>query len=100
MIEHRRIEPAEFQRSVAFLTRKIGALSKLNGDLDRDHVDLQDALASLPPVRRNRAGVLLDGIAVQAASENPAMATAARYVRALAQEVWHDPRAANDPALN
>ena len=89
MIEHRPIEPVEFQRAVALLTQKIDALSGFKGEQASGYVDLQDALASLAPVSRDRASVLLDGIAMEAADENPAMAMAARYVRALAQEVWN-----------
>lgn len=89
MIEHgRRIEPAEFQRCVTLVAGKIDALAVRLGVSDAGRLDLEETLARLPPPSRGRAGVMLDGIVVQTCDDNPAMAMAARYVRALANDVW------------
>jgi hypothetical protein len=37
---------------------------------------------------RDRADVVLEGIAVEAGHEFPAMAFAASYIRKLAREIW------------
>ena len=97
MIEHRRIEPAEFQRCVALLSRKIEDLAARAGVPEEERLDLEGILTALPPSSRGRASLILDGIDVQASEGSPAMAMAARYVRALAKDVWdpaHQPAAA------
>jgi hypothetical protein len=89
MIGHRRIDPAEFERCVALLTSRIEALAGRPGSASGEYTDLQGALSALTPSNRGRAGVLLDGIALRVTDDDRAMAVAARYVRALAAEVWN-----------
>jgi hypothetical protein len=89
MIEHRRLEPAEFQRCVAVVTHKVEALAARLGVLEAGQLDLESTLSALPPSSRGHAGVMLDGLALRASDEDQAMAVAARYVRALAAEVWN-----------
>jgi hypothetical protein len=88
MIEHRHVEPVEFQRCVALLSRKIGDLAVRAGVPEEECLDLERILTALPSLSRSRAYVILGGIDVQASKGSPAMAMAARYVRALADDVW------------
>ena len=88
MIEHRRLDPAEFQRCVAFVSQQVEALALRFGVPDARGMDLEDLLSALPISTRVRADVMLDGINGQTADGSPAMAVAARYVRALAEDVW------------
>jgi hypothetical protein len=89
MIEHRRLDPAEFRRCVAVVTHKVEALALRSGVLEAGCLDLESTLSALPPSSRGHAGVMLDGLALRASEEDQAMAVAARYVRALAAEVWN-----------
>ena len=89
MIEHRRLDPAEFQRCVAAVTHKVEALALRLGVREASCLDLESTLSALPPSSRGHAGVMLDGLALRASEEDQAMAVAARYVRALAAEVWN-----------
>ena len=55
---------------------------------EEECLDLERILTARPSLSRSRAYVILDGINVQALKGSPAMAMAARYVRALADGVW------------
>ena len=89
MVERRRIESAEFQEGVALMCYRVETLASRKGIPDAEYFDLQGALSALPPSRRGRASVMLEGIALQSFDESPATAFAARYVRALADDVWN-----------
>jgi hypothetical protein len=96
MIEHSPVEPAEFQRCVALLSRKMEDLAVCAGLPEEKRLDLEGILAALPPISRSRACIILDGIGAHASEEGTAMAVAARYVRALADDIWdtaHQPAA-------
>lgn len=82
------VYPREFDRCVELLTRKIEEIAKRAGVHESEFGDLESVLAALPPVLRERAAVLLEGISIQADEEFPAMAFAASYVLKLAEEIW------------
>jgi hypothetical protein len=88
MFQRFRPEPAEFRRNVELLARKLDNIAAGAGVPESECTDLESTLAALPPFARGRVAVLLQGIHVQAEEDNPAMAMAAHYVLALAQEVW------------
>jgi hypothetical protein len=96
MIGLRRIDPAEFERCVAVVAQRIEALAKRLGVLEAGRLDLESTLSALPPSSRGHVGAMLDGIALRATDDDRTMAVAARYVRALADDVWasadHAPR--------
>ena len=87
--EHRRLEPAEFQRCVAVVTHKVEALAVRSGVLEAGCLDLESTLSALPPSSQGHAGVMLDGLALRGTDKDQAMVVAAHYVRALAAEVWN-----------
>jgi hypothetical protein len=61
--EHRRLEPAEFQRCIAVVTHKVEALAVRLGMLEAGRLDLESTLSDFPPSSRGRhAGIMLDGL--------------------------------------
>ena len=99
-VEHRRVEPAEFQQCVILLTHKIEAVAVRCGVPNAGDLDLEGVLTALPRESRGRVGAMLNGIGAQVTHENRVMAVAARYVRALAADVWNSAdRALPDSSL-
>lgn len=92
MMTHAYVHPREFHRCVELLTRKIEEIAKRAGVSEAEFVDLEGVLAALPPVSRERAAVVLQGISIQADEEFPAMAFAASYLLKLAGEIWETRR--------
>ena len=88
MSSRHRHNPAEFERCVSILTRKIEDLAIKAGVPDSAWHDLQSTLAALPRFYRDRASLMLQGIAVHADEALPTMAFAAKYVLNLAREIW------------
>jgi hypothetical protein len=88
MVERRSVEPAAFQEGVALMCHRVEALAGHEGIRGAEYFDLQRVLLALLASTRRRAGVMLDGIAVSSFDKDPAVAFAARYVRALAGNTW------------
>ena len=88
MVERRRVEPAEFQKGVALMCYRVEALAGHGGLPAAEYFDVQGVLSALPPFSRGRASVMLEAIALQSFDESPVTAFAARYVRAMAHDVW------------
>ena len=83
-----RVEPADFQRCVAQLNRKLDEMASRAAMAEEDCADLESTLAALPPFARGRARIMLEGVRIQADENAPAMAFAANYILTLAQEIW------------
>ncbi len=88
MIGLRRIDPAEFERCVSQLCIKVESISLRGGVLGADCSDLEGMLAAMPPLVRDRAKLMLEGIEIHTEYDEPVMALAARYVLRLAEDVW------------
>lgn len=82
------IYPRDFHRCVELLTHKLAEIAARSGAREEECQSLESILAVLPPMSRQRASVVLNGIQVQSDEEYPAMAVAARYVLRLAEEIW------------
>jgi hypothetical protein len=82
------ISPTEFRRCVMLIERKLCELATKLGVPDSECADLDGLLAALPEIGRSRARAMLNGLQVSAADEHPTMAAAARYVCALAEDIW------------
>jgi hypothetical protein len=85
-----RLDPAEFDRCVSHLCFKVEAMALREGVSDADCTDLEGTLAAMPPLLRERAELMLNGIQIQTEFKHPAMSFAARYVLRLAQTLWED----------
>jgi len=85
----RRVNPEEFQRCVTRLTIKLRDMAVNAGVPEDECTDLETVLAALPPVSRDRASVLLEGVRVH--SEDKCMSLAAGFLLNLAQDVWNAP---------
>ena len=83
-----RPEPAQFERCLSFLCKKIEAVALREGVSDGDCGDLEGMLTAMPPLVRERVRLMLEGIDIQAEFNDPVMAFAARYVLSLARDVW------------
>jgi hypothetical protein len=82
------ISPTEFRRCVTLIERKLCELAMKLGVPDSECADLDGLLSALPEIGRSRARAMLNGLQVSAADEHPTMAAAARYVCALAEDIW------------
>jgi hypothetical protein len=82
------VSPTEFRRCVALIERKLCELATKFGVPDSECDDLDNLLRALPEIARSRARAMLNGIQVSAADDHAAMATAARYVCTLAEDIW------------
>jgi hypothetical protein len=88
MAQRFRPDPAVFERSVHQLCVKIETIA-LRADMPgADCSDLEGMLAEMPPLVRDRAQLMLEGIAIHTEYDDPVMALAARYIMRLAQAVW------------
>ena len=88
MSQRLRPDPAEFDRCVWFVCKKIETVAIRSGMSDADCADLEGTLAAMPPTVRERAKLLLDGIMIGSEYDEPTTAFAARYVLRLAQSLW------------
>jgi hypothetical protein len=82
------IDPADFRACVTLIEQKLCEVAGKLGVPESQCADLDGLLTALPFVGRSRARAMLNGIQVSAADEHPAMAAAARYVSALAEDIW------------
>jgi hypothetical protein len=80
--------PADFQRCVGVLRRKIETLAARSGLSDVDRSDLQWSLAAMPPSLRDPVRRMLNGIEIRSRHLEPTMAFATRYILVLAQDIW------------
>lgn len=83
------VKPEEFQRCVTRLTVKLRDMAVNAGVPEDECTDLESVLAALPPVSRDRASVLLEGVRVH--SEDKCMSLGAVFLLNLAQDVWNAP---------
>ena len=88
MSQRLRPDPAEFARCVRFLCTKIETIALRSGMADADCADLEGTLAAMPPIVRERARLMLDGVAIATEYDDPTTAFAARYILSLAREIW------------
>ncbi len=94
-------KPAEFERCLNFLCKKIETVALREGASEGDRGDLERMLAAMPPTVRGHVTLMLEGIEIQTEFKDPVMAFAARYVLCLARDIWessahpltHSPRA-------
>jgi hypothetical protein len=88
MSQRFRPDPAEFERCVSHLCIKLETIAVRAGVPGADCSDLEGMLAAMPPLVRDRAKLMLEGIEIHTEYDEPVMALAARYVVRLAQDVW------------
>jgi hypothetical protein len=88
MAQRFRPDPDEFERSVSHLCLKIETIAIRAGAPGADCSDLEGMLAAMPPLVRDRAKLMLEGIEIHTEFDDPVMALAARYILRLAQNVW------------
>ena len=88
MSQRFRPDPAEFERCVSHLCVKLETIAVRAGVPGVDCGDLEGMLAAMPPLVRDRAKLMLEGIEIHTEYDEPVMALAARYVVHLARDVW------------
>ncbi len=88
MSQRFRPDPAEFERCVSHLCIKIETIAVRAGVPGADCSDLEGMLAAMPPLVRDRAKLMLEGIEIHTEYDDPVMTLAARYILRLAQDVW------------
>src|SRR5215211_2514868 len=88
MSQRFRPDPAEFERCVSHLCIKLETIAVRAGVPGADCSDLEGMLAAMPPLVRDRAKLMLEGIEIHTEYDEPVMALAARYVVRLAEDVW------------
>ena len=88
MSQRFRPDPAEFERCVSHLCIKIETIAMRTGVPGADCSDLEGMLAAMPPLVRDRAKLMLEGIEIHTEYDDPVMTLAARYILRLAQDVW------------
>jgi hypothetical protein len=88
MVERFRPDPAEFERCVRFLCKKIEMIVVRSGVSDVDCADLEGTLAAMPPTIRERTKLMLDGVGIATEYDEPVMMFAARYILSLARTIW------------
>ena len=79
-----RPNPDEFRQSVDLLCTKIQTVAVRAGMSDVDCEDLEQSLAAMPPVVRDRVKLMLNGVEIQTEYDDPTTSFAARYVLRLA----------------
>lgn len=90
MSERFRPNPDEFRQSVDLLCTKIQTVAVRAGMSDVDCQELEQSLAAMPPVVRDRVKLMLSGIEIQTEFGDPTMAFAARYLLRLAHNIWDE----------
>lgn len=82
--------PDQFSSRVAVhwgeLAAKVDEIAERAGVSARDRLSLETTLAALPWRERRRLGLILEGVRVQAASED--LRTAVNSMMRLAGEIW------------
>jgi hypothetical protein len=83
-----RPQPADFERCLNFLCKKIETVALREGASEGDCGDLEGMLAAMPPMVRGHVTLMLEGIEIQTEFKDRVMAFAARYVLCLARDIW------------